>query len=149
MIMKFKLTVILATFVVTMGLLLGTSAAQEVTVLVDASGNNAYGILNLPVTTHSPDVTKYYDVTFRFEIGYVVYGNPPKDFDFIGETVFIAQQAVYDALNSVPAVTTVGPEGDGGQNTFLIGIVRVPLQDWIVNIAGTYLSSWGGGGVLM
>jgi hypothetical protein len=148
MIMKFKLTVLLATFVVTMGLLLGTSAAQEFTVQVDGSGNNAYGILNLPVFNLETQDTINYDVTFRFEPGGLVYPNPPADFDFRGETVFSAIQAVVDALNSVPEVTTVGPEGQGGTSTFRIPVVQVIGFDWFVNITGTYLSSdWAREGV--
>ena len=48
--MKFKLTVLLAACVVTMGLLLGTSAAQAATVIFDPSDpERAIGINNLDV----------------------------------------------------------------------------------------------------
>jgi hypothetical protein len=146
--MKLKLTVLLATFVVTMGLLLGTSAAQEFTVLVDSSGTNAYGIQNLPVTNLETLETEYYDVTFRFEPGEDVYPNPPEDFDFFDETVFSAIESVVWALNTVPLVTTVGPEDEGGQSTFRIGVVQVPIYKWIVSVTGKYLyTDWAREGV--
>jgi len=146
--MKLKLTVLLATFVVTMGLLLGTSAAQEFTVLVDLSGTNAYGILNLPVLNLETQETINYDVTFRFEPGDDVYPNPPADFDFFDETVFSAIEAVVDALNTEPLVTTVGPEDEGGQSTFRIGVTKVPIYQWIVSVTGKYLSTdWAREGV--
>jgi hypothetical protein len=146
--MKLKLTVLLATFVVTMGLLLGTSAAQEFTVQVDSTGTNAYGILNLPVFNLETQETISYDVTFRFEPGKDVYPNPPADFDFRGETVFSAIEAVVNALNSETLVTTVGPEDEGGTSTFRIGVVQVPIFDWIVSVTGKYLSTdWAREGV--
>jgi len=124
-------------------------SSQAFEVLVDSTGTNAYGILDLPVTTlvNEVEVTRFYDVTFRYEEGQNVYPNPPGDFDFIGETVFIAQTAVFDALNSVPAVTTVGPENQGGQNTFLIPIINIPLSNWFVDLTGEYLSVWTGAGI--
>ena len=146
--MKLKLTVLLATFVVTMGLLLGTSAAQEFTVLVDSSGTNAYGILNLPVFNLETQETTNYDVTFRFEPGWAVYPNTPEDFDFFDETVFSAIESVVWALNSEPLVTTVGPEDEGGQSTFRIGVVKVPIYSWIVSATGKYLATdWAREGV--
>jgi hypothetical protein len=123
-------------------------SSQAFEVLVDSTGTNAYGILNLPVFNLETQETINYDVTFRFEPGEDVYPNPPADFDFRGETVFSAIQAVVDALNSVPEVTTVGPEGKGGTSTFRIPVVQVIGFDWFVNITGTYLSSdWAREGV--
>ena len=46
--MKLKLTVLLATFIVTMGLLLGASTAQAVPEVI-LDGNTATGIQNLEV----------------------------------------------------------------------------------------------------
>jgi hypothetical protein len=124
-------------------------SSQAFEVLVDSTGTNAYGILNLPVFNLETQETIIYDVTFRFEPGEDVYPNPPDDFDFRGETVFSAITAVIDALNFYyPLVTTVGPEDEGGQSTFRIGVVQVPIFDWIVSVTGKYLSSdWAREGV--
>jgi hypothetical protein len=59
--MKFKRTVLLATFVVTMGLLLGTSAAQATEVILDGDGN-VLQILDLPIDDGGK--TTVYDVDF-------------------------------------------------------------------------------------
>jgi hypothetical protein len=68
--MKFKRTVLLATFVVTLGLLLGTGAAQaEPIVIVD--GDTATGIQNLDV-----DGTLY-NVAFLFISADELYGDTP------------------------------------------------------------------------
>jgi len=132
---------LIATSIVTMGLLLGASAAQAFTVLVDSSGTNAHGILNLPVTNLETQETIYYNVTFRFEPGADVYPDNPEgtDFDFFDESVFSARLAVVDALNSTPSVTTVGPADEGGQSRFRIGVVKVPIFGWIVSVTGKYL----------
>jgi hypothetical protein len=146
--MKLKLTVLLATFVVTMGLLLGTSAAQEqeFTVEIDSTGTNATGILNLPVTViiDEEQVIKHYDVTFRYEEARDVYPNGVEDFDFLGETNVVALRAVRDALNSEPEVTTVGPAND----TFIfLPITIVPGFRKFVNLTSEYLGSWDGAGI--
>jgi hypothetical protein len=144
--MKLKLTVLLATFVVTMGLLLGTSAAQEFTVEVDSTGTNATHILNLPVTViiDEEQVIKHYDVTFRYEEARDVYPNGVEDFDFLGETNVVALRAVRDALNSEPEVTTVGPAND----TFIfLPITIVPGFRKFVNLTSEYLGFWDGAGI--
>lgn len=132
-------------------LLVGASGfTMAQTVQVDSTGTNAYGILNLPVLNLETQETINYDVTFRFEPGQDVYPEIPdsSDFDFFDETVFSALDAVVDALNSVPSVTTVGPENEGGQSTFRIGVTRVALYDWIVSVTGKYLpTDWAREGV--
>lgn len=108
--MKLKLTVILTTLVVTMGLLLGASTAQETEVIFE--GNNATGIKNLEVDT------VLYNVKFLFDSAENIYGDP-LIFDFPREAKALeASSAVRAALNSVEAVTTVGPWED---TEFLIG----------------------------
>ena len=147
--MKFKRTVLLLTFVVTMGLLLGTSAAEEFLVQVDSTETNAYGILNLPVTViiDEEEETKHYDVTFRYEEARDVYPNGVKDFDFLGETNVVALRAVRDALNSEPEVTTVGPADDDGHTFVILPITIVPGFRKFVNLTGEYLVFWDGAGI--
>jgi hypothetical protein len=132
-----------------MGLLLGTSAAEEFLVQVDSTETNAYGILNLPVTViiDEEEETKHYDVTFRYEEARDVYPNGVKDFDFLGETNVVALRAVRDALNSEPEVTTVGPEDDDGHTFVYLPITIVPGFRKFVNLTSEYLGSWDGAGI--
>ena len=91
--MKFKQTVLLATFVVTMGLLLGTSAAQAAevtfgTVITD----KAIGITNLDIGG------TFYNVLFDEQTPAVgVYGALPGDFDF---TTDVSAEAAANAVNA-------------------------------------------------
>ena len=74
--MKFKRTVILATFVVTMGLLLGTSAAQEPTVIFEPGTSKAIRIENLEFEG------TLYNVAFTPPATAAeVYGRSPGQFD--------------------------------------------------------------------
>jgi len=84
-----------------MGLLLGASAAQAFTVEVDVTGTNATAILNLEFNG------ALYDVTFRDGTIGDIWGNEAFDFDQQNVAVD-AMLTVNDALNTVPAVVTVG-----------------------------------------
>lgn len=112
--MKFKRTVLLASVVVMMGLLLGTSAPQAAEVIFE--GNTATGIEDLLYN----DV--FYDVTFVYQTGNSLYG--PKgegEFPFAGlegdesaateEATYGAGRAIQETLNaSSQAITRVGPQ---------------------------------------
>ena len=118
--MKLKPTVLLATFVVTMGLLLGTSAAQATEVILD--GDNVIQILDLPVTDENTGKTRIYNVDFVYDTAINVYGSgldsdfPPPGGD---ETIILALAAVNNALNfNVPIPPAAGPLGD---KQFFIG----------------------------
>ena len=76
--MKLKPTVIIATFVVALGLLLGTSAARATEVILDGGGN-VIQILDLPVNNEG--IPTVYDVDFRYDTAEEVYG-PDLEFDF-------------------------------------------------------------------
>ena len=126
--MKLKLTVILATFVVTMGLLLGASTAQAVEVIYE--GDNATGIENLEVDG------VLYHVEFLYDSAENIYGES-LTFDFPdAEKVVAASSAVRAALNSVEAVTTVGPQGDGA-NEYVIGFGLFEFFEGFQFVAGT------------
>ena len=111
--MKFKLTVILATFVVTISLLLCISAAQAGTVKFDPTDSTrAIGITDLDV-----DGTPY-NVDFILTEAVNVYGSLPGEFDFnTSESALAAVDAVTLALNEEGGVLFVGSEG-GRNNTF-------------------------------
>jgi len=113
--MNFKRTVLLLTIVVTLGLLLGTSAAQAQTVI--SSAGNATEILDLEVNG------VLYNVEFVSDNGLGLYGEPPV-FPFSGgQTDTInAANAVNDALNNAEErIDTVGPDGSAHTNDYLIG----------------------------
>ena len=101
--MKLKRTVLLLTVVVTMGLLLGASAAQAFEVEVDETGTNATAIRNLEFNG------ELYDVTFLYSSTDDIWGDEAFDFDDF-TVAADAVVAVNDALNTVPEVVTVGPE---------------------------------------
>jgi len=103
--MKFKRTVLLLTVVVMMGLLLGASAAQAFTVVVDDTGTNATAILNLQLGDD------HYDVTFRSGSIEDIWGDEAFDFDQLGNAAEAAD-AVNAALNTVPEVVTVGTSAE-------------------------------------
>jgi hypothetical protein len=115
--MKLKLTVFLATFVVTMGLLLGASTAQETDVITD--DGDVIRIENLPVIDENTGEITYYNVDFVYDTAVNVYGSI-FDFDFPDdETIFLALEAVTDALNlENPVPLGAGPQGS---NQFFIG----------------------------
>jgi hypothetical protein len=112
--MKFKRTVLLATFVVTLGLLLGTGAAQaEPIVIVD--GDTATGIQNLDV-----DGTLY-NVAFLFISADELYGDTPV-FDFPDEaSAKAAKMAAVLALNVDNRATSVGPSAEQSFRDWGIG----------------------------
>jgi hypothetical protein len=109
--MKFKLTVLLATFVVMMGLMLGT--AQAATVVFDSIiPDRAIGITDLDI-----DSTPYNVIFISGQSPENVYGDLPGEFDFnTKESAKAATNAVADALNTVGGVLYVGSEG-GNNNT--------------------------------
>jgi hypothetical protein len=116
--MKLKLTVILATFVVTMGLLLGTSAAQETTVIFENGTLKAIGIRNLDFDGKRYHVEFYSDTLTSAR---VVYGNYPGKFVIEGyDPTFAAIDAVHSALNMAGA-KAVGAEGAPGLPFFRVG----------------------------
>ena len=112
--MKLKPTVLLATFVVTMGLLLGASAAlAEPIVILD--GNSATHIQNLDVGG------TLYNVTFLRTSADNLYGDPPV-FDFSDDvSAREAKNAVNLALNTDNRATRVGPSADQGIRDYGIG----------------------------
>jgi len=119
--MKFKLTVFLATIVVSMGLLLGTSAAQDPLVIFE--GNVAHGIQNLDVDG------VLYNVAFKNNLATDIYGEDLQLFDFdTNAAALIAAKAARDALNTVPEVTRVGPPGGGEFIQFSIGFAEIPIN---------------------
>jgi hypothetical protein len=118
MIMKFKPTVIIATVVVTMGLLLGTSAAQAANVIFDPNDSTkATGIEDLDIGG------TLYNVTFTetSTAAVQVYGPFPGTFDFdTSQTAADAANAVNNALN-INGAQTVGAEESGGLPFYRIG----------------------------
>ncbi len=116
--MKFKLTVILATFVVTMALLLGTSTARAATVNFDPDNpTQATGIENLDIGG------TFYNVAFTANstAAFQVYGRFPGTFDFdTSQTAADAAHAVNNALN-INGAQTVGAEGSEGVPVYRIG----------------------------
>ena len=116
--MKLKLTVILATFVVTMGLLLGTSAAQETTVIFENGTLKAIGIRNLDFDGKRYHVEFYSDTLTSAR---VVYGNYPGKFVIEGyDPTYAAIDAVNSALN-MHGAKAVGAEGSPGLPIFWVG----------------------------
>ena len=107
--MKFKPTVLLAIFAITMGLLLGTGAAQAQTVIFDSTiPDKAIGITGLNVNGTT------YDVDFIYATGAIgIYGQQPGDYDFDNladaEAAVVAANAALNAAN----VLFVGSEGTG------------------------------------
>ena len=115
--MKLKLTVILAACVVTMGLLLGTSAAQAATVIFENGTSKAIGIENLDI-----DGTLY-NVAFMSTgtVAAQVYGIFPGHFDFsLATTAAAAVDAVNSELNKADAAG-VGAEGSTAVPFFWVG----------------------------
>jgi hypothetical protein len=127
--MKFKQTVLLATFVVAMALLLGASTAQAA-VETDGSGN-VTRITNLPVLDEITEEIIIYNVDFVYDTADNVYGEEP-EYDFIQEeNIYLALEAVNDALN---AEDTVPPAaGPQGTDDFFIGY---RLEDVVTIAAG-------------
>jgi hypothetical protein len=122
--MKRKLTVLLLTVVVALGLLLGISPAEaQPEVQTNESGLIAHGILNLEVAG------VLYNVAFRAESTLDVYGDPPA-FDFpLAEAAEAAALAVRDALNNVPTVEAVGPPGGTDLGIDIFNIYQVGIKE--------------------
>ncbi|MHC5016750.1 MAG: hypothetical protein ACYTGM_20025 [Planctomycetota bacterium] len=94
---------LLAGAVVALVLLLGVGSVQAgFLVQVDGTGTNATGILNLEVDG------VLYDVEFDYDFGLDIFGAPPFTFNLELQAIN-ANEEVNAALNSVPAVVTVGP----------------------------------------
>ena len=111
------------------------------TVIEDPAGN-ATQILNLPVTTIVAEdpVTTFYNVTFRYERGDVIYPGDPPDLQFLDEGTATARNAVIDALNNESNAITLGPQFD---NQFFIAVSWVPFYDRFVNTSGAYEDGFG------
>jgi hypothetical protein len=144
MIMKFKLTVILATFVVALGLLLGTSAAQAqvdpivVDPIVIVDGDSATSIQYLEVEGI------LYDVSFFYGTAYKIYGTQSPDIPYTFEftdssSAQAAVEAVNWALNTHSNVTKVG-QTDVGQNYYGIGYHQNPES--VTVQGGNYNQGW-------
>jgi hypothetical protein len=133
--MKLKQTVLLATLVVTMGLLLGTSAAQAANVITDDAGN-VVRIENLEVVDLTSTST-FYNVDFVYDTATNVYGSD-LEFDFpIAGNAPLALEAVTDALNGEdPTPPTAGPQGT---DQFFIGALKTTVGG-----GGTVVGGLGG-----
>ena len=115
--MKRKPTVILATFVITMGLLLGTSAAQANVIFDPSNPTQATGIENLDIGG------MLYNVAFTATetVAEQIYGPFPGTFDFTNSAAANeAANAVNLELNQAGA-QTVGAGGSAGLPFYRIG----------------------------
>ena len=133
-----KISSALAAGAITIGLLLGASAAQAATVQIDGTETNATGILNLDVGG------TLYNVEFLFNSSNTLYGSPPI-FDFPSlATAASARNAVVDALNTEPAVVTVGREGGANLDFFGIGFdVASASPITLFTRGAVLLNDWG------
>ena len=136
--MKFKRTVLLATFVVGLGLLLGTGATQAATVIFDGNTTTAIGIEGLEVDG------LLYNVTFPATTGSDLYGPSPNwSFPFTGvDDGEEAVAAVIIALNNSDA-DTVGTAAPG-DFLFYVGFGINELDTGITATDGDYLNQWVG-----
>ena len=117
--MKFKPTVLLTTFLVTMGLLLGASTAQAADVITDDDGN-VTRIENLGVFDDASNITIFYNVDFVYDTAINVYPSGEYDF-FPSENAVVALVAVNVALNAAdPIPPGAGPQGS---DQFFIGAI--------------------------
>ena len=116
--MKFKPTVILATFLFTMGLLLGVSTAQAATVIIDPNNpTQATGIDNLDIEGTAYNVA----FTATETVADDVYDDFPGTFDFTNSAAANeAANAVNIELNQAGA-QTVGAGGSAGVPFYRIG----------------------------
>jgi hypothetical protein len=115
----------LAAGAVTMGLLLGASMAQAATVIVDGDTNTVTRIENLLVPDDQGRSTLY-NVDFRYESGFSVYGQDLEDpgFPFIGANAEEDAVAVMTSINNALDDETTVPSsaGDPSQNIYYIGV---------------------------
>jgi len=115
--MKIKRTIFLATFVVTMGLLLGANAAQAANVRFDPNNSTkAIGIENFDIDS------KLYTVVFtdKEKVAEQIYGAFPGTFDFDFGQSKDAADGVNEELNAAGA-QTVGAAGEDDSTTYRIG----------------------------
>jgi len=103
--MRRQLELARVTAVIALAFLLFAGTAQAFTVVSD--GDNATAILDLNVSG------TLYDVAFEFDTAEGIYGLEPGMYDFdTFEAAEDAMNAVNDALNSEPNLTSVGPSFD-------------------------------------
>jgi hypothetical protein len=135
--MNRKPIVHLMVLVAVLGLLLGTSAAQEIDVILDEN-DNVIQILNLEVYLVNAEVTKLYNVEFTYGSAVDVFGDGENvgtnDFDFpsSNDTIFYARAAVNNALNANDTI----PQGAGEQGTDDYFIPSIFANDLVVVAAG-------------
>ena len=130
---KFKAA--LATGVIVVGLLLGTSTTNAAVVIIDGTGTNATGIEDLQVGV------LFYNVEFVFDSARNLYGDLPGDFPFSDSgptTVVDANAAVNAALNGVPLVVTVGPVTS---SNYFIGFDSEPVGPVVIHTDSSYAST--------
>jgi hypothetical protein len=128
--MKFKPTVILATFVVTMGLLLGASTAQAAEVFLE--GDSVIRIENLEVFNEITEETILYNVDFVYDTAINVYGEN-LDYDFpIAGNATSARTAVLNALNANNPI----PGGAGPQSSERFHIGNMNSVGRVIAFAG-------------
>jgi len=136
--MKFKRTSLLTTFVVTMGLLLGASAAQAQPV-VNVDDDTATSILYLEVGSTA------YNVYFLKTSADDLYTS---DFDFTdGTSARSAMLAINRALNTDQRATHAGPSKDAGVRGYNIGFGESDIGGGMINTdvqAAAYNSGGGG-----
>jgi len=134
--MKFKPTVFLATFVVTLGLLLGASAAQAAT--VDLEDDTAVRINNLEV-----DGTLY-NVTFTAGTWPDVYGGTPPQLDVtkISAPDFI--EAINIALTDFEARSVGEPGATEDAGFYMIATAWDADPVWVDWLGGYYSGGWIG-----
>jgi hypothetical protein len=111
----------LAAGAVTMGLMLGASMAQAETVILE--GDTVTRIQNLLVPNSLEEVTPY-NVEFRYESGFDVYGQDLDGFPFVGanaeEDAGLALIAINNALDAHTPVPSSA--GDPSQDIYYIGV---------------------------
>ena len=126
--MKFKRTAFLMAVVVTVGLLLGTSAAQAAEVIFDPDNpTRATGITNLDIGGTAYNVAFISQTTAQ-----LLYGDVPGVFDFSNSA---SASAAVDAVNvelNAEGANYVGSEG--GENTPFNEVFHVGYEHDIVEI---------------
>ena len=89
---------------IALAFLLSAAAAQALPMVIPAGEENALGILDLDVNGRP------YNVAFLQDTAESIYGAEPGSYDFTSvQAAQDAMQAVNDALNAEPHVTSVGP----------------------------------------
>jgi len=99
-----NLGIAFASYLATLTFLLSGGAAQALPTVIPDGDANALGILGLDVNG------TLYNVAFRHDSAEFIYGAAPGSYDFSSEQAAQdAMQALNDALNAEPSVTSVGP----------------------------------------